>query len=154
MFHSRITRLLAVGALAGAASLTFVGSASPVTQIVCHKLNGNIATTVTLSKCTLDATGGSSKPITATALASGGTVQWVNGKSTTVTLSVSQTEKDTGEAAAYECPTGTTEYEAKGKVTADTTGFAPVGGVAKAEACVNGTTGAITLEPHSKAIFR
>ena len=152
MFHSRISRLLAVGALAGAASLTFVGSASPVTQIVCKKLTGNIATTVTLSGCTSAATGGSSQPIQATSLASGGTINWVNGKSTTVTLSVSQTEHDGTETQV--CPAGTSEYEAKGKVTADTTGFAPVGGVAKAEACVNGTTGAITLEPGSKAIFR
>jgi hypothetical protein len=155
MFHSRISRLLAVGALAGAAALTsapFVGSASPVTQIVCKKLTGNIATTVTLSACTSAATGGSSKPIQATALASGGTINWVNGKSTTVTLSISQTEKDGTETQV--CPAGTSEYEAKGKVTADNTGFAPVGGVAKAEACVNGTTGAITLEPGSKGIFR
>jgi hypothetical protein len=155
MFHSRVSRLLAVGTLAGSAALgtfAFTGSASPVTQIVCKKLTGNIATTVTLSACTLAATGGSSQPIPATSLASGGTITWQNSKTTTVTLKLSTTEHDGTETLT--CPAGTTEYEAHGKVTADTTGFAPVGGVAKAEACANGTTGAISLEPGSKAIFR
>jgi hypothetical protein len=155
MFHSRLSRLLAVGALSGTAAfatVAFPGSASPATQIVCKTLTGNIATTVTLSGCTSAATGGSSKPLPATSLASGGTITWVNSKTTTVTLKVSTTEHDGTETQT--CPAGTSEYEAKGKVTADTTGFAPVGGVAKAEACVNGTTGAISLEPGSKAIFK
>jgi hypothetical protein len=47
------------------------------------------------------------------------------------------------------CPAGSTEFEAKGKVTADNTGSATVGGVAKAEVCVD-SSGGVSLEPGTK----
>lgn len=152
MIRSRVNRVLLIGGLAGAAALVApIGSASAtLPSIKCGKLTGTISTTVTLSKCSGN-TGGASKPMPAASLASGGTISWVNGKSTTVTLKVSTTEHDTTETLG--CPTGTTEYEAKGKVTADTTGSAPVGGVAKAEVCAT-STGSLSLEPGSKALLK
>jgi hypothetical protein len=153
MIRSRVNRVLLLGGLAGASALVTLplGSASAaLPSIKCGKLTGTISTTVTLSKCSGN-TGGASKAMPAASLASGGTINWVNGKSTTVTLKVSTTEHDTTETLT--CPAGTTEYEAKGKVTADTTGSAPVGGVAKAEVCAD-STGNLSLEPGSKALLK
>ena len=146
MFKSRFGRVIASGALAGAGVLAMAApsSASPATfvGIKCKSMVGNIATTVTMKKCNGN-TGGASKAMAATSLASGGTIQWVNGKSTTVKLTVAQ-----GNSAL--CPSGSTEYNATGKTTADTTGSAPVGGKVKAQVCVSGT-GAITLVPGTVA---
>jgi hypothetical protein len=143
MFHSKLVRLLAIATVAGSASVAvFAGPASAVTKsIKCSSLTGNISSTVTLAGCTGN-TGKASMAMPATALASGGTINWVNGKSTTVTLTVKQ--KGTA------CPAGSSEYQATGKVTADTTGSATVGGAASAKVCVS-ATGAITLVPKTKA---
>src|SRR4051812_20805786 len=142
MFHSKMVRLLAVGAMAGSAVLAVApGAADAAGSIKCKKLAGNIATNVTLSGCSGN-TGGASKPIAATALATGGTIKWVNSKTTTVKLSVKQKGTD--------CPAGSSEYQAKGTVTKDTTGSATVGTVAKAKACVD-AAGNISLAPGTKA---
>jgi hypothetical protein len=147
MFHSKIMRLVAIGALAGSAAVAAVPLAGPAgaatLSIKCKKLTGNIASSVVLSGCSGN-TGGKSKPIPATSLASGGTIKWVNAKTTTVKLSVKQ--------AGTACPAGSTEYQAKGTVTADTTGSATVGGAAKALACVT-ASGAISLVPGTKAVI-
>jgi hypothetical protein len=154
MFTSRFSRLVAVGALVGSAALatvSFVGSASAtVTGIKCGKLTGTITGNVTLSKYSGN-TGGASQPMPATSLASGGTIKWVNGKTTTITLSASNNETDPGET--QQCAAGSSEYEAKGKVTADTTGSAVVGGKVKAEACLD-AAGNISLEPGTKASIK
>jgi hypothetical protein len=142
MFGSKMVRLLAVGAVASsAAAFALPGAAGAAGSIKCSSMTGNLAKTVKLSGCTGN-TGGSSKPIKSTALATGGTIKWVNGKTTTVTL----TAKQKGTA----CPAGSGEYQAKGSVTKDTTGSAAVGGVVKGSACIDGTTGAITLVPGTK----
>lgn len=143
MFKSRIVRMVASGALAGASVLVFAGpSSAAVTGIACSSMTGNIAKTVTLKKCTGN-TGGASKALPAAALASGGKVTWKNGKSTTVTLTVKN-------GPGTKCAVGDTEYDASGKVTADTTGSAKVGGKVLAKVCVNGA-GAVTLVPGTKA---
>jgi hypothetical protein len=143
MIRSKMIRLAAVGALAGSAALalTPAGVAGAAGSIKCSSMTGNIAKKVTLSGCTGN-TGGSSKPIASTALATGGVIKWANGKKTTVTL--------TATAKGTACPAGSSEYQAKGKVTKDTTGSAAVGGTIKGNACVNGKSGAITLVPGTK----
>ena len=139
---SKLVRLVAVGALAGSAALAFApGTATAASSIKCSKMTGNIANTVKLSGCTGN-TGGSSKAIPSADLATGGTIKWKNGKTTTITLTV--------KAKGTACPSGSSEYQAKGSVTADTTGSASVGGAAKGDACVNSTTGKVTLVPGSK----
>jgi hypothetical protein len=47
---------------------------------------------------------------------------------------ISATETDPSETQT--CAAGSTEHELKGTVTADSTGSAPIGGVAKGEICV------------------
>jgi hypothetical protein len=157
MFQSRFSRLLAVGVLAGSAALATVplaGSASAVivTNIKCKLVTGNLSTTVTLSNCSGN-TGGASQPIPSSALQTGGTITWVNGQTTTVTLTVAVgVENDPGELK--DCPVTSLEAEVTGTVTADTTGSAKVGGKVKAEACVDNTTGDITREPGTKLVIR
>jgi hypothetical protein len=152
--HIRSVRLATASALvisAAAMTLSFAGPAAAVTaKIKCSHLNGNVTGTITASGCTGVPTGGGSKPIAATALASGGTVTWLNNKTTTIDKPTLTGETDTGEhAGTTGCPTGTSETEASGHVTADTTGLSPVPGKYKAEVCVDGSNN-ITLEPGSK----
>jgi hypothetical protein len=139
----RLAVLTGAATLAAGSVLAFLPSADAATTgIVCSKMSGTITSTVTLAKCTGN-TGTKSKPIKSTSLASGGTIKWVNGKTTTVKLSVKQ-----GPGGA--CPATSKEYIASGKVTADTTKSAKVGGPATAKVCV-AASGAITLEPGTKA---
>jgi hypothetical protein len=113
-----------------------------VAKIKCSGLTGNISSTVTLSGCNGNS-GGGSQPLNATSLATGGTITWLNGKTTTIGVPA----LSTGTA----CPTGTpTDEIAKAKVTADTTGSVTVGSTAKIEVCI-ASSGAITLPPGKKA---
>jgi hypothetical protein len=143
-----MARILSAAAIVGAGTLGAISFAGPtnaaVGTIKCTKLTGNINTTITLSGCNGN-TGGASLPISSINLATGGPIPWVNGQSTTVTLSASNGETDSDLAGT--CASTATEFEAVGTVTADTTGSAIVGGKVKAEACENPTTGKITLEP-------
>jgi hypothetical protein len=102
---------------------------------------------VTLKRCGVGNTGGASQPMQATSLATGGTINWINGKTTTVKLTVVEGDSTT-------CPAGNTRYDAKGKVTADTTGSTSVGAKVKASVCVNNTTGDIALVPDTRAVFK
>jgi hypothetical protein len=146
MLHNRFGRLVLSAALIGSAALVTVGTAGPAsaaTGIKCKTLTGNIATTVTLTGCNGN-TGKSSKPITSTSLATGGTITWANSKTTTVTLKVKEGDSST-------CPAGSTREDAKGTVTADTTGSTSVGHKVKASVCLNNVSGALTLVPGTKA---
>jgi hypothetical protein len=151
VFHTRFSRFLASALLVGSGALATVGTATSAsaldpTGIRCKVLTGNIATTVTLKKCNGN-TGGASQAMTATSLATGGTINWVNGKSTTVKLTVAEGDSTT-------CPVNNTRYNAKGKVTADTTGSTTVGAKVKAAVCVDNGTGAIMLVPDTKAVIK
>jgi hypothetical protein len=149
MLRNRIVRFATAGVFVAtpfALALGFSGPASAtqpaVLKIKCTGLSGNISSTVTLSGCSGN-TGGGSQPIVATALATGGTITWLNGKTTTIAAPTLSTGTN--------CPSGTpTDEKAKAKVTADTTGSATVGSKAKIEVCIS-TTGAITLPPGKKA---
>ena len=144
MFKSRLVRIVASGALAGATVLAFTGPASAtVTGIKCKALTGNIANSVVIKRCVVGNTGGRSKAMPAANLASGGTIKWVNGKTTTVKLTVTQ-------GSAANCAVGDTEYDAVGKVTADTTGSVKIGGKVSAHVCVS-PTGALSLVPGTAA---
>jgi hypothetical protein len=142
MFGSKLVRLAAVGALAGTAAFAFSapGVAGAAGSIKCSGMSGNAGTTVKLTGCTGN-TGGSSKPIKGSALASGGVIKWANAKKTTVTL--------TPTAKGKACPAGSTEYQAKGKVTKDTTGSATVGGAVKGNVCLDAALN-VSLVPGTK----
>jgi hypothetical protein len=145
LFRFHRARAIAAAAVLGAATLgalSSVGTASAaVSKITCTRLKGSITTSITLSGCSGN-TGGSSTPLDSAVLATGGTITWVNGKTTTVTMTVGHTETDPTETRS--CPATSSEFESRGTVTADTTGSAPVGGVAKSEECYNGV---LSFEP-------
>jgi len=127
---------------AGPASATFVG-------IKCTGLTGTVSGTIKATGCNGN-TGGSSVPQSTSSLISGGVVHWVNGKTTTIgAATTSSTETDSDAPPKAPCPAGTSQTSAKGSVTADTTGSAPVPGTYKVEVCVDGS-GNITIEPGSK----
>ena len=80
MFKSRLARIVASGALAGAGFLAFAGPTAAATPgIACKSMTGTITGTVTLKKCTGN-TGKASKPLPATSLESGGKITWKNKK--------------------------------------------------------------------------
>ena len=147
MFGSRTVGAISALALAGATTvlaLSSGGSASAAgSKITCTSLTGTITTSIKLSGCTGN-TGGASANLPSSILATGGTITWVNGKTTTVTMSLGHTETDPGETLS--CPASSSEFESKGTVTADTTGSAPVAGVAKSEEC-GASGGVLSFEP-------
>jgi hypothetical protein len=143
MFKSRLVRVLASGALAGAGILAFAApSSAAASGIACKSMTGNIAGNVTLKKCTGN-TGKASQALPATALASGGTITWKNNKTTTVKLTVKN-------GPGTKCATGDSEYDASGKVTKDTTGSVKKGDKTVAKVCVS-PAGAISLLPGTQA---
>jgi len=75
-------------------------------------------------------------------LASGGTITWKKHKGTTT---FSATVTSPGQGA---CSAGSTEYDATGTVTADTSGKVTVGGAVSGQACVSGT-GKVSLVKHT-----
>ncbi|HYA67987.1 MAG TPA: hypothetical protein VED63_04560, partial [Acidimicrobiales bacterium] len=103
-------------------------AAKPEKSITCKSFSGTVSSTVIASGCNGN-TGGSSDPISATALAAGGTVKWSNGKTTTIgapTLGTVKNKKCTGTAETVSAT-----------VTADTTGLASLGTMTT-EVCIAG----------------
>jgi hypothetical protein len=67
-----------------ALTLGISGTAGAAGKLSCTTITGTESSTIVVSGCTGGNTGGSSKPLTAAALATGGTVDWVSGSSTTI----------------------------------------------------------------------
>ena len=116
--------------------------------LLCTTITGNAASTLTVSGCTGGNTGGGSTPITATALAVGGTIHWLSGGSTTIgapTLTPT---------SATHCPgyvkgaaTEPTAEKFLATVSADTGDGLKLPGSAKGAVCI-GTDNSITaLKP-------
>ncbi len=138
-----ISGISAVAVSGGAASAAAV-------TISCTNIKGNASTTVTISGCTGGKTGGKSKPIKSTALATGGTIDWVSGSTTTIAK-----PKLTSESAT-KCPgykkgasSNPSAEKATGKVTADKGDGIKVPGKFSGEVCIS-SKGAITAYPGSK----
>jgi hypothetical protein len=133
----RSLRAVSAVALTGAIALVAVPFAGPATasglKIKCTQVAGIEPTGFSLSGCTGN-TGGGSTHLAGAIFSSPLTITWLNGTATTVMWTASSNEADPSETLT--CAAGTTEQELKGTVTADSTGSAPVGGVAKGEACV------------------
>jgi hypothetical protein len=122
-----------------------VASASgPKGKTVCTSINGTASTTVTVSGCTDSNganTGGGTHPIPTSTLATGGTVTWNSGFTSTFSAPTLVS------TSAKHCPgyvkgasSNPTADKFSGTVTADTAGF-KVPGKYKGEVCIaqNGT---------------
>jgi len=137
MRHLGPTRLLLVVALAVpsttlAAALPFAQPASARGAVVtCKHLKGDILT-VSLTGCSdFGNTGGSGiLPMTDP----NATITWATGLYTTMTFGGFLVSQD--ETERYSCPTGSTEFQESGTVTADATGSIPVGSTFSVELCV------------------
>jgi hypothetical protein len=122
------------------------GAASP--KISCTTLTGTAATTITVSGCTGGNTGGSSQPVPTSSLATGGTIHWVSGSTTTVgaaTLTSTSAKKCPG--YVKNASSNPTADKFTAPVTGDTGNGIKVPGKATGAVCIS-TSGAITaLKP-------
>jgi hypothetical protein len=146
--------LLVAAALAIAASglsLALTGgpasaASGPKGKTVCTSVAGTASGTVTISGCTDSKganTGGASQPITTASLATGGTVTWVSGKTSTFGAATLVS------TSAKHCPgyvkgasSNPTADKFSGAVTASTAGF-KIPGKYSGEVCIS-TSGNIT----------
>jgi hypothetical protein len=134
--------MLVVAALAipvSAASIGFAGPAGASAPVSCTKVTGTITGTLTFKGC--GTLGKGSAP--AASLASGGTITWKGKKSGTTTFTVTVTSPGQGA-----CAKGSTEYDATGSVTGDTSGKVTVGSAVSGKACVD-AAGNVTLVKHT-----
>src|ERR1700677_2361796 len=67
-----------------AITLGFAGTAGAAGKLTCTTITGSDTSTIVVSGCSGGNTGGSSEPVNAADLATGGTVDWVSGSSTTI----------------------------------------------------------------------
>lgn len=121
-------------------------AAGPKGKTVCTGVNGTASTTITISGCTDSNganTGGGSQPISAAALATGGTVTWLSGFTATFSAPTLVS------TSAKHCPgyvkggsSNPTADKFSGAVTGSTAGF-KVPGTFKGEVCIS-STGVIT----------
>jgi hypothetical protein len=123
------------------------GVAGAAVKISCTTITGNASSTITISGCTGGDTGGSSKPVEATSLETGGTIDWVSGSTTTF---ASPTLKS---VSAKKCPgyvkggsSNPSAESAKGTVTADSGDGLKLPGKYAGEVCIS-SSGAITAVP-------
>ncbi len=139
--------LTVVAMLIPAAGLTLglSGTAGAATgKITCTTFTGNASSTLVISGCTGGNTGGSSQPLSALSLATGGTVTWVSGSTTTSGVPTLTT------VAATHCPgyvkgaaTNPSADSFTAAVTGDTGDGMLIPGTEAGEVCV-GTDGSIT----------
>ena len=117
-------------------------------KITCTTLTGNVSSTVTVSGCTGGNTGGSSEPIDSSTLATGGTIDWVSGSTTTIgapTLKSTSAKKCPGYVKGASSEPSADKISAT--VTADTGDGLKVPGKATGAVCIS-QSGAITaLKP-------
>lgn len=144
--------LLLAAALAipvsGASVVALSGTAGAAVKINCTTITGNALTTITVSGCSGGNTGGSSEPVQSTALANGGTIDWVSGSSTTIskpTLTSTSAKKCPGYVKGGSSNPSAEKFNAT--VTADTGDGIKVPGTATGAVCIS-SSGAITaLKP-------
>jgi hypothetical protein len=105
-------------------------------------VSGNATGTLAVSGCN---SGLGKGTVPGSALATGsGVITWKGHGKGTTTISVTATSPGQGA-----CASGSVEEDATGTVTADTSGKVTVGSAVSARACVNSSTGAVSLVKHT-----
>ncbi|HLN15429.1 MAG TPA: hypothetical protein VK277_01635 [Acidimicrobiales bacterium] len=142
--------LLSVAALAipvstaSAISIGIAGPAGASAPVSCTKVVGVITGNITFKGCG----GGLGKGTApAASLATGGTITWLGRIKGTTTVALSVTSPGQGG-----CKKNSTEYDATGTVTADTTGVVSVGDPVSGRACLS-PSGSISLVKHTVFTF-
>jgi hypothetical protein len=146
--------LLLAAALAipvsGASVMALGTQAGAATSIVCTTITGTATSTITVSGCSGGSTGGSSKPANASTLATGGTIDWVSGSTTTIsapTLTSTSAKKCPGYVKGGSSNPTADKFTAK--VTADTGDGIKVPGSAKGAVCISSSGSITALKPLS-----
>ncbi|HXW33944.1 MAG TPA: hypothetical protein VEJ87_05145 [Acidimicrobiales bacterium] len=144
--------ILAVVALAIPVSVATVGlsgTAGAVTVTTkCTSISGPASGNITISGCTGGTTGGSSMPFAASSLATGGTITWIDGNTTTVGAATLTSPAKLVKKCVKLYGTGSTEFSAKGKVTAQTgVGDSPIPGKYSGEVCEDPSGNLHALKP-------
>lgn len=116
------------------------GASAPVS---CAKVTGNVSGHVTLKGCGGGLGKGSSP---ANALATTGTIHWKGHHKGTTTVTITSVSTP----VVSRCAKGSTEMDATGTVTADTSGKVAVGSPVSGDVCVT-AHGAISLVKHTVA---
>ena len=130
----------------GGLTLGISGVAGAATgKIVCTTITGNASGTIVVSGCTGGNTGGASDPMAAASLATGGTIDWVSGSTTTSSAPTLTS------VSAKKCPgyvknaaTNPAAESFTGAVTGDTGDSILVPGTETGQVCI-GTDGSITV---------
>jgi hypothetical protein len=106
-------------------------------KILCTNTSGTATGTITISGCTGGNTGGAAEPVTATTLATGGTLDWVSGSTTTINAPT------LAATSATKCPgyvkKGTNNPAAEGftaTITGDTGDGMLIPGAIKGAVCI------------------
>jgi hypothetical protein len=134
----------------GAFAFSNPAGAGTTLKIKCTSLTGTIAgSSWSLSGCSGNTGGTGTFPPTNFNI----TITWANGKSTSFQYSaISGVDSDPDPHGT--CPALRNEIEVKGTVTSDSTGSAPVGGLAYFELCEKMNPGTkVLFEPGSAAKF-
>jgi hypothetical protein len=126
------------------------GAAAQVkySTITCKKLTGTISGTTVASSCKGGDTGGSSEPLNSSTLATGGTITWVSGSTTTISAPVLKS------TSATKCPgyvkggsNNPTADTFTAKVTADKGDSLKVPGKASGAVCISSSGNITALKP-------
>jgi hypothetical protein len=122
-------------------TIVFAGPASAKTKveksITCRSFSGTVSGTITMSGCNGN-TGGSSAPLNATSLATGGKISWTNGDSTTIA------SPTLGSVKSSKCKaSGDLAESVSAAVKADTTGLSSLGTLTTQVCVANGNVTAL-----------
>ncbi len=150
MFGAALAVMIAGAALVGGGQAG--AAAGPKGKVACSTISGTASGTVTISGCVGTAnTGGASMPLLTTSLATGGTVTWVSGKTSTFSAATLVPSKATKCPGYVKPPKGTTSttnptaLKFSGVVSADTSGM-KVPGKFKGAVCVSAAGDISTLK--------
>ncbi len=123
----------------GAAAVGFAtpATAGPTVTTTCTSLKGTLTGNVTVSKCKGGTTGGATKPTLGTTLATGGTIIWKDGNTTTI-AAPTLTSVSAKKCAGYKVGGTVAALSVSATVTAQTgVGDSPIPGTAKGTVCEN-----------------
>jgi hypothetical protein len=146
--------LLLVAALAipvsGASAVAMSAEAGAAVSIVCTTITGTVTGTIVVSGCTGGNTGGSSTATPTSTLASGGTIHWVSGSTTTIgspTLTATSAKKCPGYVKGGSSNPTADKFTAT--VTGDTGDGIKVPGSSKGAVCISSGGNITALKPLS-----
>ncbi len=150
MLGAALALTLTVSGAALVSGVQAWAATGPHGKVVCTTITGNVSSTITVSGCSGTAnTGTSTQPIPVASLAAGGTITWVNGKTTTIsaaTIVAKNAKKCPGYVKGAPDSSNPSADKVSGTVNADTTGL-KVPGKYKGAVCISPSGDITALKP-------